>query len=169
MFAAGFEIVASRAYEKVLAAATAGSLGAVPAAGAEYAKTAQAQHRVQIDKWNEVITGAGQQPVITPDATLDPMVMQEISQVTDFGRRGEARSRPGRDSGSDVPVAVIPKLSDPAAIQLAGSIQIIDAQHVAILNYVLGEYPVPDVFAKTDKSVDAGRLRLASSSFRHRP
>ena len=36
------------------------------------------------------------------------------------------------------------------AIQLAGSIQVIDAQHAAILHYVLGDYPVPDVFAKTD-------------------
>ena len=35
----------------------------------------------------------------------------------------------------------------PKLTSLAGSIQIIDAQHVAILNYVLGEYPVPDVFA----------------------
>ena len=41
-------------------------------------------------------------------------------------------------------------LTDKDAIQLAGSIQIIDAQHVSILLYVLGEYPVPDVFAKTD-------------------
>ena len=25
-------------------------------------------------------------------------------------------------------------------------------QHAAILNFVLGEYPVPDTFAKTDKA-----------------
>ena len=43
-------------------------------------------------------------------------------------------------------------MNSPDAIQLAGSIQIIDAQHVAILNYVLGDYPVPDVFAKVDKA-----------------
>ena len=41
-------------------------------------------------------------------------------------------------------------LTDKDAIMLAGSIQIIDAQHASILLYVLGEYPVPDVFAKTD-------------------
>jgi hypothetical protein len=40
-------------------------------------------------------------------------------------------------------------LTDKDAIQLAGSIQIIDAQHVAVLLFVLGEYPVPDVFAQT--------------------
>jgi hypothetical protein len=26
-------------------------------------------------------------------------------------------------------------------------------QHVAILNFALGEYPVPDTFATTDKAV----------------
>jgi hypothetical protein len=41
-------------------------------------------------------------------------------------------------------------LKSKASRSLAGSIQIIEAQHVAILNDVLGEYPVPDVFAKTD-------------------
>jgi hypothetical protein len=33
---------------------------------------------------------------------------------------------------------------------LAGSIQITDAPHAAILNYVLGDQPEPDVFAKTE-------------------
>jgi len=33
---------------------------------------------------------------------------------------------------------------------LAGSIQIVDANHAAILLYGLGKYPVPDVFAKLD-------------------
>ena len=46
-------------------------------------------------------------------------------------------------------------LTNKDAIMLAGSIQIIDAQHAAILHYVLGEYPVPDVFAKVDKAAAA--------------
>jgi hypothetical protein len=43
-------------------------------------------------------------------------------------------------------------LKSPDAIELAGSINIIDMQHVAVLNFVLGEYPVPDTFAQTDKA-----------------
>ena len=42
------------------------------------------------------------------------------------------------------------------ARQLAGSIQVVDRQHIAILNYVLGEYPVPDTFQNTDQSVLSG-------------
>jgi hypothetical protein len=51
--------------------------------------------------------------------------------------------------------SAIPVLEEPAAIQLAGSIQIIDAQHAAILLFVLGQYPVPDTFGKLDKAVAA--------------
>jgi hypothetical protein len=41
------------------------------------------------------------------------------------------------------------------AAKLAGSIQIIDFQHAAILNFVLGNYPVPDTFGKTDQAIAA--------------
>ena len=43
-------------------------------------------------------------------------------------------------------------LTDKAATELAGSLQIIDAQHVAILLFVAGQYPVPETFAKTEKA-----------------
>ena len=46
-------------------------------------------------------------------------------------------------------------VGSPDAIKLAGSIQIIDAQHAAILHFVLGDYPVPDVFAKVDMAAAA--------------
>lgn len=46
----------------------------------------------------------------------------------------------------------LPSLQSNDAIKLAGSIQAVDQQHVAILNFALGMYPVPDVFQKTDKA-----------------
>ncbi len=47
---------------------------------------------------------------------------------------------------------MIPTLKDKDAIKLASSIQPIDMQHQAVLNFALGQYPVPDTFAKTDKA-----------------
>ena len=47
-------------------------------------------------------------------------------------------------------LSAIPVIEDPAAIKLAGSIQIIDQQHQAVLLFALGQYPVPEVFQKTD-------------------
>ena len=46
-------------------------------------------------------------------------------------------------------------LTDKDAIKLAGSIQVVDAQHVSILLFVLGQYPVPDTFAKIDVAAKA--------------
>ena len=41
-------------------------------------------------------------------------------------------------------------IQDVSAIKVAGSIQPIEMQHSAILHFVLGDYPVPDTFAKID-------------------
>jgi hypothetical protein len=89
--------------------------------------------------------------VITPDAALQGVLDQRLPGVTDFGTAAKL-ARDLEEIAAATYQSAIPKISNPDAVQLAGSIQIIDAQHVAILNYVLGEYPVPDVFAKTDKA-----------------
>jgi hypothetical protein len=150
-FACTLEIVALHAYQAVLEAAQAGKLGDVPPAGAEYAQTAYDQHRVQLDKWNEILLGAGKEIVIYPDPQLQAVLDQRLPEVTDFGKAAML-ARDLEEIAAATYLSVIPKISDDDAIQLAGSIQVIDAQHVAILNFVLGDYPVPDVFAKTDKA-----------------
>lgn len=58
-----------------------------------------------------------------------------------------------RDIASATYLAAIPKLKAPESIALAASNQPVDMQHAAILHFVLGEYRVPDVFAKTDQAV----------------
>ncbi len=151
LFASTLEIVALHAYQAVLEAATAGKLGAVPPAGAEFAQTAYDQHRLQLGKWNDVLVAGGQSENLSPDPTLQGVLDSRLPGVTDFGKAAEL-ARDLETIASATYQSAIPKLSSPDAIQLAGSIQIIDAQHVAILNYVLGDYPVPDTFAKTDKA-----------------
>jgi hypothetical protein len=41
-------------------------------------------------------------------------------------------------------------MTDASNIKVAASIQPVEMQHAAILHFVLGEYPVPDSFAKMD-------------------
>jgi hypothetical protein len=41
-------------------------------------------------------------------------------------------------------------VSAPAGIKTAASIEPVELQHAAILNFVLGNYPVPDSFTKMD-------------------
>jgi hypothetical protein len=55
-------------------------------------------------------------------------------------------------TASDTYLSAIPTLKSKDAITLAGQLQVVDQEHAAVLHYVLGEYPVPDVFQTTDKA-----------------
>jgi len=147
--AAGLEVLAVGTYQAALDAASAGKLGAVPPAVAEFVTVALAQHQAHLDAWNKVLTGAGGAAVTEPNATLKPTVDAAFARVTDVAGAG-ALALMLEQTAAATYLSAQGVLVDKAAIQLAGSIQIIDAQHSAILLFVLGEYPVPDVFATTD-------------------
>ena len=152
--AAGLEIVAVGAYQAALDAATAGSLGKVPPAGAAYVKTATAHHQAHRDKWNALLQGAGAPIVTAPHARLQRTVEQRLAQMKNF-RAAALLASDLEETAAATYLAAIPTLASKDAIGLAGSIQVVDMQHVAILNFVLGEYPVPDVFATTTKAAGA--------------
>ncbi len=152
--AAGLEALAVGTYKAALDAAGKGALGDVPPAVGEFVTVAMAQHQAQLDAWNKVLTGAGSTAVTEPNATLKPTVDAEFAKVTDVA--GAAKLALMLEQiASATYLNAQNVLTDKDAIKLAGSIQIIDAQHAAILLYVLGEYPVPDVFAKTEMAAAA--------------
>ena len=147
--AAGLEVLAVGTYKAALDAAGAGALGEVPPAVAEYVTVAMAQHQEHLDAWNSVLADAGEAEVTEPDATLKPVVDEAFAGVTDVAGAAELALMLEQIAAATY-LSAQNVLTDKDAIMLAGSIQIIDAQHVSILLYVLGEYPVPDVFAKED-------------------
>ena len=152
--AASLEVLAVGTYKAALDAAGKGALGEVPPAVAEFVTVAMAQHQEHLDAWNGVITGAGGEEVTEPNATLKPTVDAELAKVKDVA--GAAKLALLLEQiASATYLNAQNVLTDKDAIQLAGSIQVIDAQHVSILLYVLGEYPVPDVFAKTEMAAAA--------------
>lgn len=147
--AAGLEVLAVGTYKAALDAAGAGALGEVPPAVGEFVTVAMAHHQAHLDAWNKVITGAGGEAVTEPDATLKPTVDAEFAKVTDVGGAATLALMLEQIAAATY-LNAQNVLTDKDAIQLAGSIQIIDAQHASILLYALGQYPVPDVFAKTE-------------------
>ncbi len=150
-FAAGLEVLAVGTYKAALDAATANKLGPVPPAVAEYVQTAMAHHQEHLDAWNKVLKGAGGAEVTTPDAKLKPVVDAEFAKVKDVA--GAAKlALTLEDIAAQTYLKAIPSLQSKDAIRLAGSIQAVDQQHVAILNFALGTYPVPETFQKTDKA-----------------
>lgn len=145
MVAASLEVLAVKTYAAALDAAQANKLGAVPPAVANFIGTAKTQHQAALDKWNSVLTGAGQQAVSSPPSDLNATVQQAFGQVTDV--TGAAKlALLLEQTAADTYLKAVSSLQGKDAIQLAGSIQVIDQQHAAILLYVLGQYPVPDVF-----------------------
>jgi len=149
--AASLEVLAVATYKAALAAATAKKLGTVPPAVASFATTVMGHHQKALDSWNAVLTGAGQPAVSTPPASLKATVDAEFAKVTDaVGVANLALLL--EQTAADTYLGATKTLTIKAAITLAGALQSVDQEHAAILLYVLGKYPVPDVFQKTDKA-----------------
>ncbi|MGI8680219.1 MAG: ferritin-like domain-containing protein [Jatrophihabitans sp.] len=149
--AAGLEVLAVGTYKAALSAATAGKLGTVPPAVAEFVKTAMSQHQTQLDSLNQFLAGAGKPKVTTPNATLKPTVDSAFAKVKDAAGAAELALMLEQIAAQTY-LKAIPMLTEKPAIKLAGQIFIIDQQHQAILLYALGMYPVPVTFVGTAKA-----------------
>lgn len=147
--AASLEVLAVATYKAAGAAATAGSLGAVPPAVASFVTTVGGHHQAALDKWNGVLQAAGAAAVTAPPADLNQTVQTAFAQVKDVPGLAKLALMLEKIA-SDTYLAAGPTLQSKDAVTLAGSLQIVDQMHAAILYYVLGQYPVPDVFQKTD-------------------
>ncbi len=107
---------------------------------ATFATTAKAQHTQHAAAWNGVLTGAGKQKVTVTNPTLTPTVQSDFAKVTDV--TGLAQLALTLETiAAQTYQAETAKLKSSAAIGLSSSIQPVEMQHIAILYYVLGEYP----------------------------
>jgi hypothetical protein len=146
--AASLENLAVAAYGDVLTAATAGKLGTVPPAVATFVTTAKAQHTQHGQAWNSAIVAAGHKAVTTPDAVLVPVVTKAFAKVTDV--TGAAKlALTLEDTAGATYQSAISALKATSSIKVAASIEPVERQHSAILNFVLGQYPVPTAFSPT--------------------
>jgi hypothetical protein len=138
--AASLENLAVYAYNAGLSAATAGKLGTVPPAVATFATTALSQHTQHAQAWNAVLAANGKAKVTVVNPTLAPTVNADFAKVTNIA--GLANLALTLETiAAETYQAETSKLSSAAAIGLSSSIQPVEMQHIAILYYVLGEYP----------------------------
>jgi len=146
--AASLENLAVATYQAGIDAATKGSLGEVPPAVVTFAQTAQSQHKDHAAAWNAVLTGAGKKAVTGVDLTVKKSVDKAFAQVKDVP--GLAKLALDLENvAAATYISAIGVVKAPAGIKTAASIQPVEMQHAAILHFVLGEYPVPDAFAKS--------------------
>jgi Ferritin-like domain len=144
--AASLENLAVAAYGDVLTAATAGKLGTVPPAVATFATTVKSQHAQHAQAWNSAIVSAGHKAVTVTDPVLTPVITADFAKVTDIA--GAAKLALMLEEGAAATYqSAISAVTANSSVKVAASIQPVEMQHAAILNFVLGEYPVPNAFS----------------------
>jgi len=148
--AASLENLAVQTYQGGISAAQAGKLGTVPPAVVTFAQTAMSHHKDHAAAWNAVLTGANKTAVSGVDLTVKTGVVDPaFAQVKDVAGLAKLALDLENVAGSTY-LAAIGGITSPAGIKTAASIEPVELQHAAILNFVLGNYPVPDAFTKTD-------------------
>ncbi|MGO9877676.1 MAG: ferritin-like domain-containing protein [Acidimicrobiia bacterium] len=147
--AAGLENLAVGTYQAGITAAKAGKLGTVPPAVVTFATTAQSHHTAHAAAWNAVLAQAGKPAVTGVDKTVKTSVVDPaFAKVTDVA--GLAKLALALENvAAATYLNGIGLIQGAAGIQTAASIQPVELQHAAILNFVLGQYPVPNAFALT--------------------
>jgi hypothetical protein len=158
--AASLENLGIYAYNAGIKAAVAGKLGSVPPAIVTFAMTAKDQHTQHAAAWNAALTGAGESKVTETDPALTPTVNQMFGQVTDVAGLAKLALEIENIAGQTYQAA-IGALSSKSAIQTAASIHPVEMQHAAILNLVLGNYPVPNAFNPTSSARSTTDLSAA--------
>jgi hypothetical protein len=149
--AASLENTAVATYQAALDAVQAGKLGTVPPAIGTFVTTVQKQHRDHAAAWNAILTQAGKSAVTGVDTTVNTGVVQpafaKVASVADAAKLALALETVAAATYLN---AIENALTSTGGIQTSATIQPVEMQHIAILNFVLGTYPVPDSFASTD-------------------
>lgn len=155
--AASLEVLAVNTYKTALTAAGKGSFGTVPPAFATFATTAMKQHQDHENGWNSALTQNGLPPQTAPDPKYDAVVqsalpgLKSIADVAKLALTLETVAVETYTAGASLVTAQ-------ANRAVALTIAPVEAQHVAILNFVLGTYPVPASFIMTDKAASPADL-----------
>ncbi|HEX3606600.1 MAG TPA: ferritin-like domain-containing protein [Candidatus Dormibacteraeota bacterium] len=159
--AASLEVLAVNTYQTVLDAAGKGALGTVPPAVATFVTTAKMQHTDHASAWNSALTGAGLAAQTAPDPHYNKVVqgaLPTVKTVVDAARLALTLETVAVETYTAGSGLVTDKKNRLVALTIAP----VEAQHVAILHYVLGQYPVPDSFIKTDMAASPSDLTEAS-------
>ncbi len=150
--AAALENLAVATYEAAGDTIGSGKLGEVPPAIVAFVQTARRQHRDHASAWNAVLSQSNVPVQNGIDITVnDAVVKPELANVTDVP--GLARlALELENSAAATYQNAVSMLRGQQAILTAASIQPVEMQHVAILNFILGQDPVPVAFSSVQEA-----------------
>ncbi|MEU2183974.1 ferritin-like domain-containing protein [Streptomyces thermolilacinus] len=157
--AAALENQAVGAYQAALAAAKAGKLGTVPPAVATFVETAMSQHEDHAEAWNAILAAAGKPKITGTPLSNHDDVVKALGQVKDVP--GVAKlALQLEDQATQTYVFATFNVKNMDGVNTAATIAPVEAMHSAILHFVLGQYPVPDDFVRTDKAASPDLLTV---------
>ncbi|QMU74011.1 ferritin-like domain-containing protein [Streptacidiphilus sp. P02-A3a] len=157
--ATALENQAVGAYGATLTAAKAGKLGTVPPAVATFATTAMSQHADHAKAWNAILTGAGKPAITDVPLSNQPATLKALGAATSAGDVAKLALQL-EDQAAQTYLFATYNVSSAGGIATAASIAPVEAMHAAILNFVLGQYPVPDDFLPVDKAASPTLLTV---------
>ena len=148
--ATSLENLAIATYQAGINAATAGKLGKVPPAVVTFAQTAQKQHKDHAAAWNAILSSAGKPTVTGVDMTVKTAVIDPaFAKVSDVAGLAMLALQLEEVAAATY-LESIALIKSPGGIATSASIHPVELQHAAILNFVLGQYPVPRSFSTTE-------------------
>jgi hypothetical protein len=157
--AAALENLAVSAYEEVLRKVGTGELGAVPPVVTTFVQIAMKQHSDHAQAWNAALSRAGKRVIsdaplaITQEQMAILTAAKAVPDVAKFALNLEHLA-------AQTYTAATANLSDSTGIMMAATIQPVETMHAAILNFILGEYPVPDTFIGTSTALKPDSLTV---------
>lgn len=143
------EVLAVGAYTTARDAGAAGRFGNVPPAVARYVDTALGHHQAALDAWNRMLVGAGRPPVMSAPVVLTISINEQFGSVADGAGAARVAFSLERLAAATY-LKAFEDLASALAIGLAGSILSIERQHMCVLLFALGQYPVPETFATSE-------------------
>ena len=157
--ATALENQAVAAYTAALSAAAAGKLGTVPPAVGTFAKTAMSQHADHAKAWNAVLTGAGVPAITDVPLSTQPATLKALGAVTNISQVAQLALMLENQAAQTYLFAA-GHVTNAGGIATAATIAPVESMHAAILQFVLGEYPVPDTFLGTGKAASVSTLTV---------
>jgi hypothetical protein len=157
--AAALENLAVAAYTMALTAAGKGTYGAVPAAVGTFVTTAMAQHKDHSQAWNAVLTKANLPAITGTPLTITAGQVAALGQaktIADVAKLALALE----NAAAETYTFATENVTDAGGIMTAATIQPVETMHAAILNFVLGQYPVPVSFIGTSNAVQPTALTV---------
>jgi hypothetical protein len=157
--ATALENQAVAAYQAALTNAKAGKLGTVPPAVSTFIETAMSQHEDHAKAWNAVLTGAGEPAITGVPLSNEAATLQAVNAATSTGAVAKLALQL-ENQATETYLYAIGNVTSTGGIATSATIAPVEAMHAAVLQYVLGEYPVPDAFIGTNKAASVSLLTV---------